>query len=159
MRRITITLDEALADEFERYLEENGYGNRSEAVRDLVREKLQARSLAREPEGGCVAVLSYVYNHHERELSRCLTHAQHDHHDLAVSTLHVHLDHDNCLESVVLKGTVSAVRAFADTVMAQTGVRHGHLQLIPARIGESRHAHGSESGGQAHSHTHLQPIN
>lgn len=159
MRRITITLDEPLADEFERYLEENGYGNRSEAVRDLVREKLQARSLAREPDGACVAVLSYVYNHHERELSRRLTHAQHDHHDLAVSTLHVHLDHDNCLESVVLKGQVSAVRGFAEAVMAQTGVRHGQLQLIPARIGEARHAHGTEPEGQAHSHTHLQPIN
>jgi CopG family nickel-responsive transcriptional regulator len=75
---------------------------------------------------------AYVYNHHERELSRRLTETQHDHYDLSVATLHVDMSHDDCLEAVVLKGDVAHVRALADSVSTQRGVRLSRLHLIPA---------------------------
>jgi CopG family nickel-responsive transcriptional regulator len=156
MQRMTITLDDPLVVEFEDYLKAHGYGNRSEAVRDLIRARLEAEHLAREPEGECLGNLSYVYNHHERELAARLTRAQHHHHDLAISTLHIHLDHDNCLETVVLRGPVARVRAFADAVITQPGVRHGTLSILPVRIREQAHEHGDDGGG--HPHLHFEPL-
>ena len=153
MERMTISLDKALADEFDQFITRHGYRNRSEAVRDLIRLKLESERLERERQGQCVGTLTYVYNHEERELARRLTTLQHDHHDLAVSTLHVHLDHDNCLETVVVQGPTQQVRAFTDAVIARPGVRHGELYLIPVDVRDSAHAHGP-----GHSrHTHRSP--
>jgi CopG family nickel-responsive transcriptional regulator len=156
MQRVTITLDDALNAAFERFRTQRGYGNRSEAVRDLIRERLEAERLQAEPAGYCVATLSYVYNHHERELSGRLTRAHHAHHDLAVSTLHVHLDHDHCLETVVLRGPYDRVRVFADAVIAQPGVHHGRLSVLPVRVAEEAHEHGDP--GSAGRHVHLEPL-
>jgi len=156
MQRVTITLDDALNTAFERFRTQRGYGNRSEAVRDLIRERLEAERLQAEPAGYCVATLSYVYNHHERELAGRLTRAHHAHHDLAVSTLHVHLDHDHCLETVVLRGPCDRVRTFADAVIAQPGVRHGRLSVLPVRVAEEVHQHGD--AGSAARHVHLEPL-
>jgi CopG family transcriptional regulator, nickel-responsive regulator len=97
MERFTISLDEKLASEFDRLIRERGYLNRSEAVRDLLRGKLDELRLQESQAPFCVASLSYVYNHHERDLAERLTELQHDHHDLVVASTHVHLDHDNCL--------------------------------------------------------------
>lgn len=154
MQRVTITLDEPLVAEFEGYLESHGYTNRSEAIRDLIRARLDAEYLTLDPDGACVANLSYVYNHHERELASRLTRAHHDHHDLGVSTLHVHLDHDHCLETVVLRGPAARVRAFAEAVIAQAGVHHGHLSILPVQVAEQHHDHGHGS----HSHAHVRPL-
>ncbi|MGD2019834.1 MAG: nickel-responsive transcriptional regulator NikR [Thiohalocapsa sp.] len=156
MQRVTITLDDHLNDAFERFRGEHGYANRSEAIRDLIRERLQAERLHREPTGHCIATLSYVYNHHERELASRLTRAHHHHHDLAVSTLHVHLDHDHCMETVVLRGATDRVRAFADAVIAQPGVRHGRLSVLPVRVAEEAHDHGDDGGAERH--LHLEPL-
>ncbi|WP_295544175.1 nickel-responsive transcriptional regulator NikR [uncultured Thiohalocapsa sp.] len=156
MQRVTITLDDDLNAAFERFRAEHGYANRSEAVRDLIRERLQTEHLRRAPAGHCVATLSYVYNHHERALASRLTEAHHHHHDLAVSTLHVHLDHDHCLETVVLRGATDRVRAFADAVIAQPGVRHGRLSVLPVRAAEQAHGHGDD--GAAERHLHLEPL-
>jgi CopG family nickel-responsive transcriptional regulator len=156
MQRITITLDDALDQEFEQFRAARGYHNRSEAIRDLIRARLEAERLHQEPGGECVANLTYVYNHHERELATRLTRSQHDHHDLAIATLHVHLDHDNCLESVVLRGPADRVQAFADSVIAQPGVRNGQLYILPVEISEQQHRHGDTDGG--HRHLHLKPI-
>ncbi|OIP14584.1 MAG: nickel-responsive transcriptional regulator NikR [Comamonadaceae bacterium CG_4_9_14_3_um_filter_60_33] len=142
MERITISIDSALALEFDRLIAERGYKNRSEAVRDLVRSHLEAARTARSPDGHCVANLSYVYNHHERDLAERLTALQHDQHDLTVATLHAHLDHDNCLESVILRGETKAVRIFSDALMAQRGVRHGQLNVVAVDL----------QGGHAHPH-------
>jgi CopG family nickel-responsive transcriptional regulator len=150
MERITISLDEPLAEEFDRYIKQHGYRNRSEAMRDLIRLKLESQRLEQGSKGSCVGTLTYVFNHEERELARRLTRAQHVHHDLAISTLHVHLDHDNCLETVVVHGPIPRVRAFADEVIAQPGVRHGELHLIPVDVEESVHDHGH--GRSRHSH-------
>ena len=156
MQRITITLDDQLTEAFEKFREERGYANRSEAVRDLIRERLDAERLEKSPSGDCLASLIYVYNHHERELAARLTKEHHAHHDLAVSTLHVHLDHDNCLEIVVLRGAMDRVRGFADAVIAQAGVRHGRLNLLPVKASEETHSHGDLDAPRRH--LHLEPI-
>lgn len=150
MERISVSLDESLVAQFEQFLQAKGYSNRSEAIRDLIREKLEAERAEHSAESYCVGTLTYVYNHEERELARRLTLAQHAHHDLSVSTLHVHLDHDNCLETVVLKGVVEQVQAFANSITSQPGVRHGQLNIIPVDMDSDAHRHGAE-------HTHIRP--
>lgn len=157
MERFTISLDEKLAQEFDRLIRSRGYGNRSEAVRDILREKLEASRLEREEAPDCIAALSYVYNHHERDLAERLTARSHEHHDLTVSAMHAHLDHDHCLETVILRGPTKAVRAFADAVMAERGVRHGALNLIPVDV-EAGRRHGHPHHGVGHPyHVHSRP--
>lgn len=131
MQRISITIDDDLLASIDALSERRGYTSRSEAVRDIMRERLAQENVAQSGEAPCVAALSYVYEHETRELSKRLTAAQHHHHDLSVSTLHVHLSNADCLEVTVLKGTAAEVRAFADIVISQRGVRHGYLKIIP----------------------------
>ena len=144
MERFTISLDEKLASEFDRLIRERGYLNRSEAVRDMLRGKLDALRLQEAQAPFCVACLSYVYNHHERDLAERLTGLQHDHHDLVVASTHVHLDHDNCLETVMLRGKTEVVRRFADALIAERGVRHGQVNLVPV----------DADAGHGHVHSH-----
>ncbi len=142
MERFTISLDETLARSFDSLIRERGYANRSEAVRDLIRRELEARRIEREEAPHCVASLSYVYNHHERRLAERLTDLQHHAHDVVVSSMHVHLDHDNCLETLFLRGHTEEVRAFAEKLSAERGVRHGTLNLIPVESeGPHHHVH------------------
>jgi CopG family nickel-responsive transcriptional regulator len=155
MQRITITLDDPLTQAFEGYMAKRGYTNRSEAIRDLIRERLQHEQLSTQPDIDCVATLSYVYNHQERELAARLTREQHAHHDLTISTLHVHISHDHCLETVILRGPSKRVQAFADAVIAQPGVLHGNLSLLPVNASEQTHQHGSETVPR---HLHLEPL-
>ncbi|MDH5544206.1 MAG: nickel-responsive transcriptional regulator NikR [Gammaproteobacteria bacterium] len=151
MERFTMSLEDDLAAQFDEFIKEKGYSNRSEAMRDLIRTRIEKERLNSDTQGACVATLSYVYNHHESELASRLTSAHHDHHDLTMSTTHVHLDHDNCLEMVILRGKISDVQQFSDSVMAVRGVRHGSLHMVPVTITEvSHHEHG-------HSHTHSSP--
>lgn len=149
MDRFTISLDEALAQQFDALIAARGYRNRSEAVRDLIRGAIEGDSQRDAPSGHCVANLSYVFNHHQRELAERLTGLQHGRHDLTVAALHSHLDHENCLESVILKGPTAEVRQFADALMAESGVRHGQLNVI-ALEAEPPHAHGPH--GEPHIH-------
>ncbi|MEW6164278.1 MAG: nickel-responsive transcriptional regulator NikR [Pseudomonadota bacterium] len=169
MERITISLDEALAREFDALIGRRGYSSRSEAVRDLLREHIEAArqtdALAAGHAHGhayCVANLSYVYNHHARDLAERLTAIQHGHHDLTVATLHAHLDHDHCLESVILKGPLAAVRDFADAMTAERGVSHGRLNIVSVDVANSVHDHGYRpvgARGHGHAHLHLKPKN
>lgn len=142
MQRITISLDAGLAEAFDAFTAERGYQSRSEAVRDIVRAAVDARDLDADPEAACVAALSYVYDHHVRDLAGRLTAIGHAHHDLIVSTTHVHLDHDNCLETTILKGPASGVRALADAIRAERGVRFGALNLVGVDLHDA-HAPGS----------------
>jgi CopG family transcriptional regulator, nickel-responsive regulator len=141
MQRLTITIDDDLVAEVDQFIEEHGYVNRSEAIRDLVRSGLQASGSKVQGNRDCIATLSYVYDHAARELPKRLTKEFHAHHDLAQATLHVHIDHDSCLEVTVLKGRGSDVRAFADHVIAERGVRHGHIVVMPIEPAEHGHAH------------------
>lgn len=132
MERYTISLEDELAQTFAGYIEKRGYRNRSEAMRDLIREKLAEEQQKYDGSDSIyMANLTYVYNHHERELSKRLANTHHAHHGLNLSTLHIHLDHDNCMETVVLKGKAAEIQDFADSVISQPGVRHGHLYIIP----------------------------
>ncbi|KRE13966.1 hypothetical protein ASE63_18190 [Bosea sp. Root381] len=143
MERITITIDADLLAFIDRLSAAKGYGSRSEAVRDMLREAAKAE-IGASPDTPCVATLSYVYDHETRDLARRLTNRQHDHHDLSVATLHVHLDRHECLEVAVLRGTSGDVRAFADGVISQRGVRHGNLHLLPGAPGQAHddpHSH------------------
>jgi CopG family nickel-responsive transcriptional regulator len=149
MERFTISLDESLASQFDQLIADRGYSNRSEAVRDLIRGAIEGDRQRAKPSGHCVANLSYVFNHHERELAERLTSLQHDHHDLTVAAMHTHLDHENCLETVILKGATTDVRQFADALIAERGVRHGKLNVI-ALEAEQHHAH--DEHGEAHVH-------
>jgi CopG family nickel-responsive transcriptional regulator len=151
MERITMSVDEALAQEFDALIAKRGYTSRSEAMRDLLRREIEANRVAWEPRTQCVASLSYVYNHHVRDLAERLTGAQHAHHDLVVATMHVHLDHEHCLETVVLKGSTAAVRGFADAMRAERGVTHGQINLITVETGD-RHALPGTHHHQGHMH-------
>lgn len=154
MERVTISLEEALLTDFDRYIARKGYQNRSEAIRDLVRDRLEADA-GEDPAGYSVGCVSYVYNHHQRDLAQRLTNAQHGHHDFVLSALHVHLDHENCLEVTLLRGPTGALRAFAESLIAETGVRHGHLHLTAVDVAETRPRHGAGGhAAQAHTHTH-----
>jgi CopG family transcriptional regulator, nickel-responsive regulator len=150
MDRFTISLDENLANAFDELIKLRGYTTRSEAVRDILRTHLQQNAEKRDTRGYCVANLSYVYNHHERELAERLTSIQHAHHDLTISTMHAHLDHDQCIETVVLKGAVKRVREFAEEIIAERGVRHGSLNLVNVELSEP-HSHSAST------HRHLKP--
>ena len=150
MDRFTISLDEELAVAFDELIKQRGYTTRSEAVRDILRDRLQHRDQARDSNGFCIACLSYVYNHHERQLSERLAELQHAHHELTISTMHVHLDHEQCLETATLKGPAKAVRQFAEKIMAEKGVRHGQLNLISVDLGQSHKHDGTK-------HRHLTP--
>ena len=154
MERITMSLDEDLARDFDELIRARGYDSRSEAMRDLLRREIEAHRQTRDTKGQCVAILSYVYNHHERNLAERLMESQHRHHDLVVSTMHVHLDHEHCLEGAVLKGPVTAVREFADRTQSERGVRHAQINLVSVTASEShlRFAPHRHPG-----HAHLKP--
>ncbi|MGH6905477.1 MAG: nickel-responsive transcriptional regulator NikR [Geminicoccaceae bacterium] len=140
MRRITISIDDELLATLESLGERRGYKTRSEALRDMVRDAIGRERSEHDEDSPCLATLTYVYDHERRDLARRLTHAQHDHHELSLATLHVHLDQRNCLEVAVLRGKVDAVRAFADALTTQRGVRYGRLHILPAE-GPSGDAH------------------
>jgi CopG family nickel-responsive transcriptional regulator len=146
VHRVTITVDDALMIELDRLIAARGYQNRSEAIRDLARAGLQQAAADLVPEQDCVAALVYIYDHARRELPKRLANTFHDHHQLAVSTLHVHLDHENCMEVTVLKGRADALRHFADHVIAERGVRHGRLVVLPSGAGgPPRHGEGLDA--------------
>ena len=158
MERVTISLEDALLADFDRYIARKGYQNRSEAVRDLVRDRLEQDRGTDDEAGFSVGSVSYVYNHHQRDLAQRLTHAQHGHHDVVLSALHVHLDHENCLEVTLLRGPTREVRSFAETLIAETGVRHGHIHLTAVEAADAKHRHAHRHvQGDAHTHLHLKP--
>ena len=122
--RFGVSLDAELLTPFDELCVRRGYSNRSEAIRDLIRKTLVEESWETGGEE-CAGTLSLVYDHHSSDVSRRLTASQHDDHDIIVATLHVHLDHHNCLEVLILKGAPSRVRSLADRLCAMRGVKHG----------------------------------
>ena len=130
MQRVTVTMEDELLAGLDALVARRGYGSRSEALRDLARAGL-ARAEPPDDAAPCVAALVYVYDHARRDLPNRLAHEFHHHHDLAVSTLHVHLDRGRCLEVAVLKGPAGAVQHMADHVTAERGVRYGQLVMLP----------------------------
>jgi CopG family transcriptional regulator, nickel-responsive regulator len=154
MRRITISMDDDLADLFDKFMEGKGYTSRSEAIRDLLRGEIQRDGIEAGSARECVGALSYVYNHHERQLASRLASLHHDHHDITVATTHAHLDHDHCIETVILRGKTEVVTRFAECVIAEKGVRHGKFNAIPVETDTHTHSHGP---GKGHQHRHVRP--
>jgi len=151
MQRITITIDEDLLETIDSVMQRRSYASRSEAVRDMLRNEA-AREPALPDKTPCVAALTYVYDHETRALAQRITRTAHDHHDLAVASLHVHLDHESCMEVSILKGKAASVQELADLLTAQRGVRHANLHLVPVQLSDNRHAHGD--GEKPHTHIH-----
>jgi CopG family nickel-responsive transcriptional regulator len=125
--RFGVAMDAELLSRFDAHLEKKGYSTRSEALRDLVRAELVEAHASHG--GNVVGTLTLVYDHHVRELSERLNEIQHDLGERVVSTLHVHLDHDHCLEVIVLRGPSAALKNAADRILATKGVAHGKLTL------------------------------
>ena len=140
MQRVTITLDDDLMVELDRLIAARGYQNRSEAIRDLARAGMQQASQESDETRQCVAALVYVYDHAARDLAKRLTETFHHHHDMSMATLHVHLDNDHCMEVTALKGNSGEVKHFADHIIAERGIRHGKLVMIPVD-GDRAEAH------------------
>ena len=151
MQRITISLDDPLAEALDQYLQTKGYRSRSEGVRDIVRDTMTRHHNETSTHRQSIANLSYIYNRRVRSLARRLSDLQHAHHDLIASTTLLRLDHDSSLESVMLKGPSISVRQFADTVRAERGVRSVALNLIGVTPGD-RHEHKHDHSHTGHAH-------
>ena len=124
LTRFGVSLDEELLEPFDALCAVKGYSNRSEAIRDLIRKALVAEEW-QQADGQGAGTLTLVYDHHKNDLARRLTQMPHDEHDTIIATLHVHLDHHNCLEVLILKGEAARVRALADKLISCKGVKHG----------------------------------
>jgi CopG family transcriptional regulator, nickel-responsive regulator len=148
MQRVTITIENDLLAEIDAVAAARGYQNRSEIIRDLARAGLQQTAEDTAQTGPCVAGLVYVYDHAACDLSKRLVQEFHGHYDLALATLHVHLDEDNCMEMTALRGSADEVKHFANHVIAERGVRYGRVVMIPTGEGKAKprkhaHKHGS----------------
>jgi CopG family nickel-responsive transcriptional regulator len=128
LTRVTISLENALLEAFDAHITAHGYANRSEAIRDLIRDRL-IREEAEHTRGEQVAVVTLVYDHHARELAARLIDKQHHHHEVVVSSMHVHLGERHCLEVSVLRGPAEKVRHLGDELLATKGVLHGEITL------------------------------
>jgi CopG family nickel-responsive transcriptional regulator len=135
IERIGISLEEDLLKQFDRLIEQKGYVNRSEAVRDLIRDTLVQREWS-ESNGSeeRVAVVTLVYDHDSSSLAQKLAHIQHENHRAVVSALHVHMDEHNCLEVLVLRGRARDVVRMGEGLVSTKGVKHG--KLVPATTGQ-----------------------
>jgi CopG family nickel-responsive transcriptional regulator len=128
LSRIGVAIDSDLLKKFDRRIARRGYTNRSEAFRDLIRDDLVEQNWA-SPESNVVGTVTLVYDHHVRQLSEKLTSIQHEFHHSILSSLHVHLDHDHCLEVIVVRGKSAEVRKVADSLISAKGVKHGRLTI------------------------------
>ena len=149
MQRLTITIDDGLDADLDRFMQARGYDNRSEALRDLARAGLQQAAIEAGGAGPCVAALIYIYDHEARDLPNRLTRDFHDRQDLAQATLHMHLDHETCMEITVLKDIGTDVQDFANRIIAERGVRHGHIVYLP---GKGAHHNGQTSHAKEQRH-------
>jgi len=125
--RFGVSLEKELLDKFDRLIKEKKYSNRSEAIRDLIRENLVKREWV---EGKEVAgAITLVFDHHKRELVNILTDIQHDFYQIIISSQHIHLDHSNCLEIIVVRGKPTEVRELANKLKSNRGVKYGALSI------------------------------
>jgi CopG family nickel-responsive transcriptional regulator len=151
MQRITISLDDPLAEALDEYLEKTGYQSRSKGVRDIVRDTMGRHYNELSSHRYSVANLSYIYDRRVRKLASRLSEMQHSHHNLIASTTSVPLDHNSSLECVMLKGKTTALRQFADSIRAERGVRSVVLNLVGVEPGDQHeHIHEHKHTGHAH---------
>jgi len=143
LSRIGIAVDSDLLERFDEFIGAQGYTNRSEAFRDLIRDRLIRQSV-QSPQEEVVGTITLVYDHHVRLLPEKLTELQHDHQHTIVSSLHVHLDHDNCLEVLVVRGKSNEVHKLANLLISTRGVKHGQLTVTTPHMHAVVRAHSSQ---------------
>ncbi len=127
LSRFGVSIEKRLLDEFDKLIKQRDYSNRSEAFRDLIRQELVKEEWSEGME--IVGAITLVYDHHKRELINKLTNIQHDFQSVIISTQHIHLDHDNCLEIIAAKGDPKKVIMLADMLKSAKGVKHGTLSM------------------------------
>lgn len=141
LSRIGVSLDTDLLDRFDKYIAAKGYDNRSEAFRDLIRDQLVGTAVVAS-KAPVVGTVTLIYDHHTRLLPEKLADLQHERHEVVISTLHAHLDHDTCLEVVLLRGKSRDVQRLADKLISAKGVWHGRLVMSsPDTVSPHRHSH------------------
>jgi CopG family nickel-responsive transcriptional regulator len=141
LSRIGVSIDSELLHRFDSFIADQGYDNRSEAFRDLIRDRLVGSAVV---PGSALVVgtVTLIYDHHTRLLPEKLTDIQHENHEVIISTLHAHLDHENCLEVVVLRGKSRDVQKLADRLISTKGVQHGRLVMSsPETVSHHTHPH------------------
>jgi CopG family nickel-responsive transcriptional regulator len=126
--RFSISLEMELSKKFDGWLKKNGYENRSEAIRDLIRDKLVEEEW-KDDAKEVVTVLNLVYSHDSPELPRVLTDIQHQHHSLVISSTHIHLDKHNCLEVIIMRGQAGVIKKVASELLSLRRVKHGRLMM------------------------------
>ena len=149
--RTGVALDSDLLKRFDRQIRSEGYENRSEAFRDLIRDRLNEASL-QSGSRFVVGAVTLIYDHHARLLPDKLMELQHEYHDVIISTVHSHLDHDMCLEVVVVKGALNKVQELGNRLIGLKGIQHGKLVMSSPEAyarKTSKHAHHAN-----HQHSH-----
>ena len=126
--RFGVSIEPDLLNKFNKMIKKEGYTNRSEAIRDIIRKNL-INDKKREPETKVIGTLTMIYDHHTGNLTTKLLDLQHNHHNEILSTTHIHVDHNNCLEVLVLKGKAGQIQKLADNIKALKGIKHGELVI------------------------------
>ncbi len=133
LTRTTLAIEKDLLEKFGGWMAQHGYVNRSEAMRDMIRQALIEQQWA-DPQAKVVAALSIIYDHEAHALAQQLTQLQHEDHHAILCSQHVHLDHHQCLEVILLSGTAAQLRRLSDTIIAARGVKAGKLTLMSSRV-------------------------
>uniref|UniRef100_A0A7C4U6X1 Putative nickel-responsive regulator n=1 Tax=candidate division WOR-3 bacterium TaxID=2052148 RepID=A0A7C4U6X1_UNCW3 len=131
-KSVSVSLEEDLFTAFERYVKEKNYKTRSKAIADIIRNEIAKKEILKGND--VIGIISLIYNHHKRELTDTITDIQHHHHKLILSSLHIHLDKDNCLEVIITRGDGSEIQKLKDTIKSTKGVLHCSLNTMPGKI-------------------------
>lgn len=126
--RFSVSLPHKLLTDLDEMVREKGYDNRSLAIADMIRDEL-VEHRQHDGQQEIAGTITLVYDHHKSHVQEALTKLQHDHMAMIISTLHVHLDHDNCLEVLVVRGAAAPIKSLADALIAAKGVKHGRLTV------------------------------
>ncbi len=133
LKRFSVSLEDGLLADFDEFIKRRQYTNRSEAIRDLIRKEFVKEEWGEDKE--VIGVITLVYDHHQFQILERINDIQHDHHQMITSTTHVHMDHHNCLEILIVRGPASAVRELSDRLISQRGVKDGHLAMTSTAKG------------------------
>ena len=131
--RFGVSIAPDLLDKFDKIIKKKGYSNRSEAIRDIIRKSIVKEDTI-SPDLDAIGTLTMIYDHHEGALTNKLLDLQHQHHNEILSTTHIHIDHHNCLEVLVLKGKTGEIKKLADNIRALKGIKHGELVLTKSSL-------------------------
>lgn len=158
--RFGVSVENELLGEFDELIAARGYATRSEALRDLMRDALVQSRLEAKPATEVLGSLTLVYDHHASDLSKQMAERQHDHHNLVISVLHVHVNHDDCMEVIAMRGSAGEVRSLADALLSLKGVKHGKLFVtLPSHTKKARADSAKTGNGHHHHHAESLPQN